>query len=407
MAVVRPLNALVHDLARVPSLGAVIAPPYDVSDPVIRAALLARTPLNIIAADLAADPTAPLETRYAHSRVLLDTWLRDGVLVRDRTPALWALEQRFAGRARRGVFAEVRLDSGGPDRIRPHERTHDPAVADRLRLTEVTRTQMSPVFALHDDADGTVAELLSAVWTAPPHAEAVDDAGTVHVLHRIGDAAAIGSLTTALAGRELVIADGHHRHAAAVRYRDAHPAADHALMLLVAHQDPGLVVDPTHRLVRGGDRAALGALLAEHFDLEPVAGDDLPPRTAPGPFTLGILDGAGRAVHARLRDPAVATAAQPGVPEVVARLDTAILEALVLRALVLTADDVTYARSDGEARDRVADGSHDLAFFLRPCPVAQVAAVAAAGLTMPPKSTSFSPKVPTGLLLAPLDPGPA
>lgn len=423
MAEIQPLRAVHHDLDRVPALAQVIAPPYDVSDPIQRAALLARTPLNIIAADLPDDREAPLDERYCHSATLLAHWFDDGVLVRDAEPALWALEQRFPGPdgtelARRGLFANVRVTDYGPGLIRPHERTHPAAVADRLALTRATHTSLSPVFTLYDEPERDVTALLAPVFATEPFATAIDDEGTEDRIWRIGDPALIDALKTALAGRELVIADGHHRYESArlyARERTGDEGAQHTLMLLVSAQDEGLVVHPTHRLVRGlvGDdarRAALEAAMNDHFTLTPIDQDDLRPPAGTGPMELGWLDGAtGRAFRGVLHTQAIADAAMPGQPDAYRALDTAILQALVLTgALGLTQDQIDhldglgYARSDEEAVALVTDGTYDAAFFLRPSPVRQVQAVAAAGVNMPAKSTSFAPKVPTGLLLSPL-----
>jgi uncharacterized protein (DUF1015 family) len=424
MADIQPLLAVHHDLDRVPSLAAVIAPPYDVSDPVDRARLLERTPLNIIAADLPDDRGAPLPERYRHSAELLRGWFDDGVLVQDERPALWALEQRFPGLdgrtvARRGLFARVRVTDYGRGRIRPHERTHPAAVEDRLALTHATRANLSPVFSLYDDPQHEVARLLEPAFTTqPPRATAVDDEGTEHRLWRLPNAEWIANVRAALADRELLIADGHHRYEAARRYAEelgGDGPHRYTLMLLVAQQDPGLVVQPTHRLIRGlkddpPRQEALAGALRTHFDLTEISHAELRPPAVPGPLQLGYIDSHfQRAFRCTLKSQAIADAAMPGVPDAYRRLDTAALQALLLEgALGLTQgaidrrDGLSYARNDEEALALVLDGSHDCAFFLRPCPVSQVAAVAAEGLTMPAKSTSFAPKVPTGLLLSPL-----
>lgn len=427
MAEIQPLRAVHHALDRVPSLAAVIAPPYDVSDPIIRARLLTRTPLNIVAADLP-DPDRPDDGpagRYVHAVRLLREWEDAGVLVRDDEPALWALEQRFPGPAgvtlaRRGLFTRVRVTGYGPGLIRPHERTHPAAVEDRLELTRATRANLSPVFALHDDAGGAVTTLLAPTFATPPAASAIDDDGTEHRLWRLGDPGAIAALQAAMAGRELLIADGHHRYEASRRFAaERVGSGEHgfALMLLVAMQDDGLVIQPTHRLVRGltpRTRAALDALLARAFEVTEITPSELAPPAGDGPFTLGLLDRVGRdgprARRAVLRDPGVADAAMPPTaPAAYRRLDTAILQHLVLtgtlglgQEAIDRRDGLGYSRSDGEALELVADGTYELACFVRPCPVEQVLAVAQAGATMPAKSTSFAPKVPTGLLLSPL-----
>src|SRR3954468_8204601 len=152
MADVEPLQALHYDLAKVGGLQPVAAPPYDVIDAALRAELLGRSPYNVVEIDLPQSDGDP----YAHAADVLSTWTKDGVIVRDDAPALWALAQDYTGpdgrlRTRHGVFARVRVEDYGPGRIRPHERTHPGPKEDRLRLTRATRANLSPIFSLYDD----------------------------------------------------------------------------------------------------------------------------------------------------------------------------------------------------------------------------------------------------------------
>jgi len=422
MAEIQPLRALHYNLARFPSLAAVIAPPYDVVDDAQRTALLARSPHNIVALDLP-QPTADEPDRYARAAALLGQWTADGVLVRDDTPALWALEQEFTGpdgavRTRRGFFARVRVTDYGAGRIRPHERTHPGPKADRLALTQATQTNLSPIFSLFDDPDEQVSALLQPTFAGEPFGEATDDEQTRNRLWRTVDTDLIAGIQAALADTELLIADGHHRYETARAYADEVGGdGDHRyiLMQLVAMQDPGLVVHPTHRLVSGladdsARQEALAATLREHFDLVPIEHADLRPQPGGPPLQLGYIDSHfKRAFRCTLRSQTIADAVLAGMPDAYQALDTAVVEALILKGPIgLSEDDIShlnglgYSRTDEEALALVLDGTYDCAFFLRPCPIEQVRAVAAAGVNMPPKSTFFYPKVPTGLLLNPL-----
>jgi uncharacterized protein (DUF1015 family) len=179
-------------------------------------------------------------------------------------------------------------------------------------------------------------------------------------------------------------------------------------MCLVALQDPGLTVFPTHRLLTALDderRTALQEVLAADFAAEDVAPEALEPPTQDGPVALGYLDGDGRPLRLTLTAPDAVAAALPDKPQPYRELDTAVLEALVLRgALGMSEDDIShlngldYARDAAQARERVERGEADAAFFTAGIPVERVRAVAAAGESMPPKSTYFFPKVLTGLL---------
>jgi uncharacterized protein (DUF1015 family) len=316
---------------------------------------------------------------------------------------------------RRGFFARVRVEDYGPGRIRPHERTHPGPKEDRLRLTRATRANLSPIFSLYDDPDSAAWAALAPHTGAEPWSEVTDEDGTVHRLWRVADPEAVAAVTAALSGVELLIADGHHRYETArVHARESgDPAAGWVLMCLVALQDPGLTVFPTHRLLTGLDearRAELEGVLARDFSATPVAADALEPQ-GDGRVRIGYLDARERRPRMlELRDPAIAAAALPDKPQPYRELDTAVLEALVLRgALGMTEDDIShlrgldYARDAAQAIGRVELGDADAAFFMRGTPVSQVRAVAAAGESMPPKSTYFFPKVLTGMVFNPLD----
>jgi uncharacterized protein (DUF1015 family) len=414
MADVEPLRALHYDLAKVGSLADVAAPPYDVIDPAQRARLADRSPYNVVRIDLPEGEPDP----YAHAAEILAQWQRDGAVVRDDEPALWTLTQDYTGPdgrslTRHGVFARVRVEDYGPGRIRPHERTHPGPKEDRLRLTRATKANLSPIFSLYDDPTGATGDVLDA---AEPFGEQTDDDGTVNRLGRVADPAAIEAFQQALRPAELLIADGHHRYETARVYaEEVGGEGEHryVLMCLVALQDKGLTVFPTHRLIRDTtpqSQEALATTLRELFAIEEIDQADLRPPDGDGPLTMGYIDSFfKRAFRLTLSDQASADRALPGMPEAYRHLDTAVLEALVLNGpLGLSEDDIAhlkglgYSRTDDEALELVLSGAYDAAFFLRSTPVEQVRAIAAAGVNMPPKSTYFFPKVPTGLLFNPL-----
>jgi uncharacterized protein (DUF1015 family) len=355
---------------------------------------------------------------YANAAAILERWQQEGAVVRDEEPALWTLTQDYTGpdgRAltRHGVFARVRVEDYGPGRIRPHERTHPGPKEDRLRLTRATEANLSPIFSLYDDPTDATAGVLNA---AEPFGEQTDDDGTVNRLGRVTDPAAIEAFRRALEPAELLIADGHHRYETARVYAEeigGEGEHRYVLMCLVALQDKGLTVFPTHRLIRDTTpqtQEALGTTLRELFTVEEIDQADLRPPDDEGPLTMGYIDSHfKRAFRLTLKDQSSADEALADMPEAYRHLDTAVLEALVLKGpLGLSEDDIShleglgYSRTDDEALQLVLTGEYDAAFFLRSTPIAQVRAIAAAGVNMPPKSTYFFPKVPTGLLFNPL-----
>ncbi len=230
------------------------------------------------------------------------------------------------------------------------------------------------------------------------------------------DAEATEAAASALAGTELLIADGHHRYETARVYAEeigGEGPHRYVLMCLVALEDPGLTVFPTHRLVKDLDarqQERLAQAIRRDFEISEL--DDasqLTPR--PGqPVRVGYIDAHfQRPFMLTLKESAIADRALPRHAEPYRRLDTAVLEALILKGALEHSDEdvdhlrgLGYARDDAQALELVRNGSYDAAFFMAPTPIEQVQEVAAAGESMPPKSTYFFPKVPTGLLFNPL-----
>ncbi len=414
MAEVLALQTLRYDRDRTGGLQNVVAPPYDVIDAEQRAELEARSPYNIVRVDL---PEGG-EDRYDRAAAQLAGWEQEGVIVRDTEPALWTLQQDYTGpdgraRTRNGFFARVRVEEYGPGRIRPHERTHPGPKEDRLRLTRATRTNLSPIFSLYSDPDGSA---MRALADAEPWAETTDADGTVNRLGRVSDPEAIAAASAALAGTELLIADGHHRYETARVYAEeigGEGAHRYVLMCLVALEDPGLTVFPTHRLVRGltsEQHETLAAALRRDFEIAPLEDRAALAPDSGDTVRIGYLDAHfGRPFMLTLKDQAIADAALGDHAEPYRRLDTAVLEALILKgALGFTDHDIDelnglgYARDFDQALQLIDDRSYDAAFFMAPTPVQRVQAVAASGESMPPKSTYFVPKVGTGLVFNPL-----
>jgi uncharacterized protein (DUF1015 family) len=289
-----------------------------------------------------------------------------------------------------------------------------------------TRANLSPIFSLYSDPSHAAWDALAPDGDQPPDDEVTDPEGTVHRIWRVSRPETIAAVQETLAGAELLIADGHHRYETARTYADeidgdevdasangADAPHRYVLMCLVALEDPGLTVFPTHRLVQGLSderRERLAEAIERDFLAEEVPLADLAPPTGDGPLQLGyIARDEMRPLRLTLRDQAIADRALADHSEPYRRLDTGVLEALLLRgALGMSEHDIAelaglaYAREAREAIDRVRTGGCDAAFVMRPTPVAQVREVAAAGENMPPKSTFFFPKLLTGLLFNPL-----
>jgi uncharacterized protein (DUF1015 family) len=426
MADVQPFKALHYDLDRVGSLDAVAAPPYDVIDAAGRAALLQRSPYNAVAIDLPkpfdrADPASePSGDPYEQAARTIDAWRADGALIADEEPSIWALTQDYtapdgSSHSRHGILARVRVEDYESGTVRPHERTHPGPLLDRLQLTRATGYNLSPIFSLSTE---DAWPLVEPALTADPWGEVTDESGTVNRVWRVTDPAVHAAVSERLAGAQLLIADGHHRYETARAYRDevgGEGPHNYTLMALTGLDDPGLTVFPTHRLLSGfaadpERQRRLGAGLRELFEVSEVDREAIDPVGEEGVGVFGLYDNFhGQAHRLRLRDVDQLDRRLQGKPESYRRLDSAILETLVLKGLAGMSDEdiderrgLEYAKSVPDALAMVDSGAYDVALIQRPVPVEQVKAVAETDENMPPKSTYFFPKVMTGFAFNPV-----
>ncbi len=421
-------------------LSAVLAPPYDVIKGAMRDELIARSPHNVVGVEL---PEGEDDTKYQTAARLLQEWREQGVVVRDDA-AFYVYEQEFevpgsgAVLKRRGTLGALHLEEFG-EGVKPHEHTLSGPKEDRLKLLRATRANTSPIFSLFDDNDGWISGLLDMVCAARPIAEARDAEGSTHRLWRVLDDETVNAIEAALEDEPVFIADGHHRYETALNYRNECRAEAEAagrtwtgaepengvLMMCVATSDTGLVVLPTHRLVKGVAVARIDALrdaLEPYFEIEFVTSLDYPEvhvatllarineQASDDAPRLG-MHFSGQSYLLKLR-PNGAHRAQMDAARSDAynALDVTILHRLILEnqlgigAQELAAGGhVSYTIDARDAIEKVDAGEYAAAFLLRATPVEQVQEVAAAGDKMPQKSTYFYPKLMTGMVLRPLD----
>ena len=389
-------------------LNRVLAPPYDVISPTHRGELCERDPHNIVRTVLSR--TAD-EAGYTEAGETLHRWIEEGVLAREERPALYLLEQSFTaeGKAARRLGLLARFRAEDPERriILPHEHTRKAAKEDRWKLLQTTRVNFSPIFMMFPDPEGRFRTLVADAIAQAPLAEFTDDGGVDHRLWRVDDPDRIAEWQSFLGAVPAYIADGHHRHATALRWRDEHgPEGAWTLGYLTALEDPGLLVLPYHRILSEGpslDEAA--PRLASHFEVS----------RSPDPAAAAAVVAASTARWAfALAEPghgALVAEAKPeaeallpsDAPACLRALDPYLLHHGVLGPLLGVPDTaVSYVHSLAEAEEAVAGGACRLAVLLRGTPVQQVVDVADASESMPAKSTFFHPKLPSGLVIHPL-----
>jgi uncharacterized protein (DUF1015 family) len=435
MADVLPFRALRYRPEVVPDLGAVLAPPFDVIDPAERQALLERSPCNIVRIELPNPENLATERPYAAAQELLHSWLTDGILFRDEQPAFYRYVQEFEREGRRvqrqALFARVRLEPWEAGVVLPHERTMAAPKRDRIQVMRHVRANISPVFALYRDTDGRMPDLLAASESLG--GSTMTASGERHLLSPVADDATLQSISAFFRDRPLYIADGHHRYETALAYREECRAKamrwsggepeNFVLMALVAAEDPGLIVRAFHRLVRPPSMPAdLIGRLERYFQI-----DDVTPKSFDGTALLRLLarlqaaGSAGRTAFGALGleegrlhlltlgDVDAARTLMPGERSAAWKaLDVSVLDEVILRS-TLGADAeggagaVDFTDDATEAMHALEGGRWPLAFLLNPTPVDQVLRVADAGDRMPEKSTSFYPKMPTGLVLNPFN----
>jgi uncharacterized protein (DUF1015 family) len=395
MAVVRPLRGLRYDPASVGDVGQALAPPYDVISPAEQAELYGRSLYNAIRLIL------PREAdRGAAAARQLREWVEARVLVPDPAPALYLYSQRFSlpdgtTRRRDGIICRLRLEDFARGVVRPHERTLPGPKADRLAILRATGANLSPIFGLYARPGETVRALLGEAAMGAP----VIDVDGWHQLTRVTDAGAIERFTSALANETVIIADGHHRYETALAYRDeqrGNEAAGYVMAYLANMEEPGVVILPTHRLVRGPLALAPGALearLREAFDVAPLPARG---RRATGEIDVALADR-----RLRLRARREATARLAHFPSAVRGLDVALLHGAILEPLLgVGAEGLDFTHDDEEAVEAVAKGRASAAFLLNAPSMHEVLQVCLAGEVMPEKSTYFYPKLASGLVFS-------
>jgi uncharacterized protein (DUF1015 family) len=392
-----PFRALRHD-PRLAPLDLVTAPPYDVLSDADVDDLSGRHRANIVHVDVPREVDGP--DRYERAARVLSGWIDEAVLITDPLPSFTLYRMQFddeAGHRREtvGVIGALEVVDEGAGGVLPHERTTPKAKTDRLDLTRATRTNLSPVWGL------SLTSGLTGLLQSPgePVGSVTVD-GVTHTVERVSDPDRVDAIRTAVSANSVVIADGHHRYAIARTYRDEVRAltgrhdTDAELTMtyvgeLVVEQ---LSVEAIHRVYRDIDDDILLGRLKAFFTAEPLDGGVDADVTAvmADRGALCFIDPDGRGTLLTPRHEKMA-----GIRD----LDGARLE----HALDGLDHEVSYQHGVALARDLVTSGAANAAVLIRPVTVAEIRRTADEGALMPPKSTFFTPKLRTGLVMRPLD----
>jgi uncharacterized protein (DUF1015 family) len=440
MASIYPFRAWRYNLSSV-RLEDVVTQPYDKISPAMQAVYYQRSPYNLVRIILGLPELFDAErgeSVYTRAARDLKAWKEGGILVKEKDPCIFAYSQRFRVpgsdqiKERRGFIALGKLHDYAEQVVFRHEQTLSKPKSDRLNLLKATHAHFGQIFMLYSDPAGSVEKILYE-GSGPADAEVTDEYGVLHRIWRVSDPATIRLLTSTMADKKLIIADGHHRYETALNYAKEHaaepimgehsandlpqpPYPEAAVMMTFVNMDSdGLVILPTHRVVHdlhGFDSESFARAAAEFFTVDPLPAGDASAyidtlRRQPGPAFVAATGNGALLLRAK---PEPTTAALAGLPENQRQLDLSHLHTIILdRLLGLDAEkvreqtNIRYLRDAGEAVEQVRRGDANVAFLTNPVTMDQLREIAFAGSVMPQKSTDFFPKLLSGLAIYALE----
>jgi uncharacterized protein (DUF1015 family) len=433
MPEIQAFRAVRYDLGHVGSLSDVVAPPYDVIGPDLQRDLYQRHPCNAVRLELnriePADDEA--DNRYTRAARFFKNWRSEGVLFQEADPAIYVYHQEFTlgGRSyhRGGFTVRLRLSPFGAGQVFPHEHTMSKPKLDRLMLTAVCKATFSPIFALYSDPKAETYQVLDAAIAGRIPLEATDHLGVVHRIWPVTDVDTIARVAAQMGPRPVFIADGHHRYETAWKYREEtyesgflrpdHPA-NYVMMTLVAMEDPGLAILPTHRLFRAVPAMTahqLTARLGDCFVAEP--GGEGPEQAQAVWDDIEISGQQGRVGLYTREDRRwtileVTDAGRAKLAEVAAEqtdewrgLGVSILHRLLMETLLgcPPSEETQYVHRVEDVVQGLGTGQFPLAALVMPATVGHVRSISLQGHRLPIKTTYFYPKLLAGLVINPLE----
>lgn len=405
------------------TIGELCCPPYDIISEEQRQSYVEQNPHNVIRLEL---PRG--ERPYEEAADTLRAWFSSGVLSQDEREGLYIYEEEFTARGVpnkiKGLICLVKVEDFSKGVVLPHEQTLSKAKTDRFNLQMATGCQSSQIYSLYIDHEHTTLSLIDALSDRAPDAAFTDESGVTHRLWCVYDPDALEQAAGQFEKRRLYIADGHHRYETSINIRnrlretgvitdESHPG-NYVMMMLCDMEHPGLVVFPTHRLIRDMPDVDIPSLLAEceaYFDITPslpLTGmqEQLDDLYAQGKKSFALYTGKDDYTLLTLRDLGAVKRFEPEMSDEYCNLDVSVLHTLVLEHILgidkenmMNQVNLNYTRVLEEAIDKVRDGTYDFSFIMNPTKVEEIGAVAAAGEKMPQKSTYFYPKLTTGLVM--------
>lgn len=422
MAMVKPFKGIRFDCEKAGDIGELVCPPYDIINDEQRTQYIKINENNIIRLEL---PKG--EHPYEDAAKILKDWQDRGILKKENKPSLYIYEEEFTAygerKAVKGVICRVKIEEFSKGVVLPHEFTLSKAKEDRLNLMKATNCNFSQIYSLYMDGGKNTASKIDALSKGAPDIELTDSEGVTHRMWIVSDESSIADICSDFDDRKLYIADGHHRYETALNYRnylrenglaEEGDGCDYQMMMLVDMEHPGLVVFPTHRLLRdlsNFDPEKAIDSCKEYFEVTVKTGidtieDELDKLYRENKKAFAFYGGGNSWTLLVLKNLDIIKELMPNASSATQGLDVTILHTLILEKLFgIDAENMakqinlTYTKIFDEAIEAVKSGKSQCAFILNPTRVTEIRDVAAAGEKMPQKSTYFYPKLITGLVM--------
>lgn len=426
MAEIKGYKGLRFNCEKAGKIEELVCPPYDIISDQQREEYIKTNPHNIIRLEL---PKG--DDKYNKAAEILNDWLEKGILVKEDKPAIYIYEEEFTAygerKAIKGIICRVKLEEFSKGIILPHEFTLSKAKEDRLNLMKATNCNFSQIYSLYMDGGKNTLGKIDSLSKSEPDIQLQDNDNVTHRMWIIKDEKAIADICSDFTDRKLYIADGHHRYETALNYRNylreqglakEGDACDYQMMMLVDMEHPGLVVFPTHRLVRNLDSFNAERVIdgckeyfdvTEHSDINTIE-STLMELYNQGKKAYAFYCGGSSYKLLVLKDTNIIKKLLPNASTATQQLDVTILHTLILEKIFgIDAENMakqinlTYTKIFDEAISSVQQGNSQCAFILNPTRVSEIREVASNGEKMPQKSTYFYPKMITGLVMNQLE----
>jgi uncharacterized protein (DUF1015 family) len=407
MAVVTGFQGFRYNPEKIENLSKVLAPPYDVISPEEQEELYGVSPYNVVRLILS---KCEGEQKYVKAGATFRDWIADQVLIQEAEPSIYPYHQQFDldGKKiiRRGFIATVRIEDFSSKIILPHERTFPKPKMDRLKLTLACKANLSPVFSIYSDPEGSIEKAIGENIEDEPLIDSLYRDGVRNKLWKISDRDIISKIKTTMSDSNLLIADGHHRYETALEYRNqqrnnsgtgsGERLYEYVMMYLARAEDDGLLINPTHRVLKN-----LGSLdlkdfiqkIGERFNIKRI--DFREAVSSLGSREFLILSKDTRNV--------IKVSPKDLYPESFKNLAVMLLHNVVLKEIITEEkSEILYTKSIKEVSELVKSGHYILGFILPPLTASDIFEVVLADEKLPHKTTYFFPKTLSGLVFNPL-----